>query len=81
MLAIKLISVLVAVIFSLSFVSYGIAAPGPGAGGIGGQGGTSAKNLDGVKALEEEKVEQLKAIDVEIPEELLLEELEDIELD
>ncbi len=68
MLAMKLISVLAAVIFSLSFVSYGIAAQGPGA--------NSGKNLEAVEELDEEEIEELDEIDVEMPEELLMEELE-----
>jgi hypothetical protein len=80
MLAMKLISVLVAVIFSLSFVSYGIAAQGRGANQ--GPGANSGKNLDPVEDLEddveeeEEELEELEEIDVEMPEELLMEELE-----
>jgi hypothetical protein len=90
MLAMKLLSVLVAVIFSLSFVGYGIA------GGNQGPGNKHDKDKmedledkleDMLEDLEEEEeealeeLEDLKEIDVELPEEKLMKEIKGVELD
>ena len=76
MVAMRLISVLVAVIFSQSLVTYGIA------------GGNEEKKLDKVEMMKIEKKDEGKKADlhdekiiVKMPEELLLEDLEELDLE